>query len=602
MQIREYLKTKKILTDGSFGTYFSTKYNSDELPESMNTEKPEMVREIHAEYIDAGAVLLRTNTFASNMNSLKTDLKGLEKNIKSACRIALGEAEKAKKTGKEIFVAGDIGPIASAFRTSDESPAEEYKKIAGFFLEEEIDIFVFETFADVDDILETAAYIKSKNKESFIIAQFCVNQHGYTSLGLNGQKLAQKASGSGLIDACGFNCGIGPSSMENMIMDSQIGSGCYITAVPNAGFPASGAEKPIFRNNIDYFAERMIKIAKKVDIIGGCCGTSPLYIKKLHEKISLEQKSKDRGASSDINESRKDSSAAVNDLKNVFWEKDSAKKIFAIELAPPFGADDVKMMDSANTAAELKADIITIPDSPSGRTRADSCLMGAKIMNDTGIRTMPHICCRDKNMIALRSEILGAYLNGIRNLLIITGDPVPTLMRQTVKGVFPFDSTGLMKVISEMNEEEFKNDKIVFGGAINQGRKNIEVEKKRILKKIECGARFFISQPVFSDMEKERLREINKMIKAIDKEIKLICGVMPLVSRKNALFMKNEMPGINVTDEIIEMFKENGTREEGEESGIKIAKKVIEDTSDFADGYYFSVPFNRLYLLNHILE
>ena len=599
MQIREYLENKKILTDGSFGTYFSTKYNSDKLPESMNTLNPELVEEIHREYIDAGATLIRTNTFASSREMLKEDGSGLAENIKAACYIAGKASKYAFAMGKEIFIAGDIGPSAGG--------VEEYKFIADAMLAEGIDIFVFETFADADEVMEAAGYIRENKPEAFIIAQFCVNQYALTSRGLKGQKILKKVSESGLIDACGYNCGIGPASMEKILEQTEISGNSFVTALPNAGFPSFGKENPVFRNNIEYFTDKMGKIAEYADIIGGCCGTSPLYIKKLNEKISMRA-GKRRGKSSEVifahgykNEELSNGSKKTDSLKNAFWNKGKLnEKILAVELAPPFGSDDAKMMESAEKAAALGANVITVPDSPSGRTRADSCLMGIKIMNDTGIAAMPHICCRDKNIIALRAEILGAYLNGIRNLLVVTGDPVPTLMRQSVKGVFPFDSTGLMKVINEMNEEEFADDKIVFGGAVNQGRKNIEVEKKRIIKKIEAGAKFFISQPVFSDEEKERLREINKLIKARDENIKLICGVMPLVSRKNALFMRNEMPGINVDDRIVEMFKENGTREEGEMTGVKIAEEVITTTADFADGYYFSIPFNRLYLLEKI--
>jgi homocysteine S-methyltransferase len=210
---------------------------------------------------------------------------------------------------------------------------------------------------------------------------------------------------------------------------------------------------------------------------------------------------------------------------------------------------------------------------------------------------MPHICCRDKNAIAIRSQFLGAYINGVRNLLLITGDPVPTMIRQDVKSVFNFDAVGLMKIGREMNEEEFKADPMVFGGAINHNRLNLDVEIKRVKRKMEAGATFFFTQPVFSDEDVKKLYKIKKETGA-----RVLCGIMPLVSLKNASFIKNEMAGIHVTDEIIAKYRADMTREEGEAVGIAIARDVMSKTKDIVDGYYFSIPFNRVYLLKEILK
>lgn len=208
---------------------------------------------------------------------------------------------------------------------------------------------------------------------------------------------------------------------------------------------------------------------------------------------------------------------------------------------------------------------------------------------------MPHICCRDKNAIAMRSLILGAHINDIHNLLIITGDPIPSLARQTVKSVFNFDSVGLMKIVRDMNQEYFPDAPMVYGGAINQGRRNIEVEIKRVKRKMEVGAEFFLTQPVFSKNDADRVRYIKESTGA-----RILCGIMPLISRKNASFMKNEIAGVDVTDEIIQRYPEHGTKEEGEAVGVAIAREIIEYTKDFADGYYFSFPFNRVHLLKEI--
>ena len=273
------------------------------------------------------------------------------------------------------------------------------------------------------------------------------------------------------------------------------------------------------------------------------------------------------------------------------------RKLIAVELAPPMNADDEKIMEAAHYLQNHDVDVLTFPDSPSGRTRADAILMAEKVSKETEMCVMPHICCRDRNAIAIRSEFLGAQMNGIYNFLVITGDPVPAMARQTVKSVFQFDSVGMMRIIQDMNEESFDKAPLCYGGAINQNRRNLEVEISRVRKKIESGASFFLTQPVFTMEQAQRLRRIKK-----ETGTRILCGIMPLVSRKNALFMKNEMSGIDIPQELIERYPENGSREDGEKVAVQIAREMMELVDDFADGYYFSFPFNRVYLLEQIMK
>lgn len=273
------------------------------------------------------------------------------------------------------------------------------------------------------------------------------------------------------------------------------------------------------------------------------------------------------------------------------------QKFIAVELAPPANADDEKLMDAAHFLKGLGVDVLTFPDSPSGRTRVDPVLMAGKVRRETGMRVMPHICCRDKNAIAVRSTFLGAHINDIHNFLIVTGDPVPESVRQTTKSVFNFDSVGLMNIARSMNKENFQDAPLTYGGAINQGRKNLDVEIARVRKKMEAGASFFLTQPIFTEEAAGRVRDIKRRTGAC-----ILCGIMPFISRRNALFMKNEIAGVEVPDEIIDRYPENAAREEGEEIGIAIAAEIIAKTQDFADGYYFSFPFLRVHMLKQILQ
>lgn len=598
MFIREYLQEKKIITDGAFGTYYASKYSApEEIPERANINYPDRVRAIHQEYIVSGAKLIRTNTFASNTVILEENIEGVKANINSAVEIA-NSAVKAYDDSLTLYVSGDIGPIPAPAFIDRESVMEEYKVLAETFIEKGVSILIFESFAELDVIIPAIEHAKklaaNSGMDLFIIVQFALNQFGYSAAGLSARKLIEDASKIDEIDALGFNCGIGPAHMQSVMEKIVFPDDKFITSIPNAGYPKISRNQIKYSNTAKYFEEKMQELADfGSDILGGCCGTNPTFIEGLAQKLELSQKPRQKNEISD----KKNSKPPIR--KGFIYDENGNrknKKLIAVELAPPFDCNDEKLLESAHGLANLDIDVLTFPDSPSGRTRVDSVLMASKVHQETGIAVMPHICCRDKNAVAMRSLFLGAQINDIHNALIITGDPLPQVARETVKAVFNFDSTGLMSIVKEMNEDSFLSMPFSYGGAINQNRRNLEVEIKRIKKKIDCGAEFFLTQPVFSEQDVERLRLIKKETGAT-----ILCGIMPLVSRKNAIFMKNEIAGVNVTDEVVNMYPENGTKEQGEAVGIELAKKMMAATEDFVDGYYFSFPFNRTYMLKSIL-
>lgn len=591
MNIREYLKKSKLIADGSFGTYYSQKYKTVDIPEYANITDSQRISEIHTEYINSGARLIRTNTFASNTYSLDCSIEQVKENIKAAYKIA---KEAVEQSGKEIFIAGNIGPVPAVFQPDFEAVEEEYYQIAKTFIDEGADILCFETFTQSEHIMPAIKRIKEECNP-FIIVQFCVNQYGYSEAGESAERLVSETAFSKCVDAVGLNCGVGPAHMQQILSRINLNNNCFVTAMPNAGYPLLVRNRVKYADNPLYFASKVSDMALLgADIIGGCCGTTPDYIREVAKTVDLTPTVKSDETSAN-NENEK---PVIK--KSFFRNADGTikdKKLIAVELAPPFGADDKKLLEAAHMLKGLGVDVLTFPDSPSGRTRIDSVLMAQKVKNETGFDVMPHICCRDKNAIAMRSTFLGASINGINNFLIITGDPIPVMARQVVKSVFNFDSVGLMRIADEMNSEALKDSPLTYGGAINQSRRRIESEIKRVQKKMEAGAEFFLTQPVFTAEDAERLRRVKEETGA-----RILCGIMPLVSRKNALFMKNEISGVNVTDEVIERYPENADREDGENVGVELAKEMIAATRDFADGYYFSFPFNRTYLLKRIIQ
>lgn len=591
MNIREYLKKSKLIADGSFGTYYSQKYKTVDIPEYANITAPQRISEIHTEYINSGAKLIRTNTFASNTYSLDCSIEQVKENIKAAYKIA---KEAVEQSGKEIFIAGNIGPVPAVFQPDFEAVEEEYYQIAKTFMDEGADILCFETFTQSEHIMPAIKRIKEECNP-FIIVQFCVNQYGYSEAGESAERFVSETAFSKCVDAVGLNCGVGPAHMQQILSRINLNNNCFVTAMPNAGYPLLVRNRVKYADNPIYFASKVNDMALLgADIIGGCCGTTPDYIREVAKTVDLTPTVKSDETSAN-NENEK---PVIK--KSFFRNADGTikdKKLIAVELAPPFGADDKKLLEAAHMLKGLGVDVLTFPDSPSGRTRIDSVLMAQKVKNVTGFEVMPHICCRDKNAIAMRSTFLGASINDINNFLIITGDPIPVMARQVVKSVFNFDSVGLMRIADEMNSEALKDSPLTYGGAINQSRRRIESEIKRVQKKMEAGAEFFLTQPVFTAEDAERLRRVKEETGA-----RILCGIMPLVSRKNALFMKNEISGVNVTDEVIERYPETADRENGENVGVELAKEMIAATRDFADGYYFSFPFNRTYLLKRIIE
>ena len=246
-------------------------------------------------------------------------------------------------------------------------------------------------------------------------------------------------------------------------------------------------------------------------------------------------------------------------------------------------------MDCVEALKNTSADIITIADSPMGRSRVDSLLMSLKIATKHEVSVMPHVCCRDKNMIAMRSTLLGAYVNGIRNLLVVTGDPVPSEQRLSTTNVFDYNSIQLMQFIKQMNEEHFSEDPIQYGGALNPALGRVDKIIERMERKIEAGAKYFLTQPIYDEETIEKIHYIKEHV-----DTKILCGIMPFVSYTNANFIKNEFSGIHVPDEIVSRYSKDMSKEEAEIIGASLGKELVKKLEPYADGYYFMIPFNRV--------
>lgn len=589
MDIREYLKKNRLIVDGSMGTYYSNLVNqTGVMSERGNLSSPQLIEQIHLDYIKAGARLIRTNTFAANQRILRISQEEQINLVREAC----GHGKRAVKQSQEqVWIMGNIGPIGEDAASDYDEVLEEYQRICQVFLDEDLDGIHFETFSNLRYIVELLPWLKEKKPNLFIMVSFSLNKNGYTSSGIRANRLLERVTQIPEIDCCGFNCGVGSGHMEQLLRKVILPQDKYIYIAPNAGYPETMQNRMVFMDNERYFASNMKQIASHgIDLLGGCCGTTPDYIKAMAGAVGHEKESRTWIEQGSI------PSTDTKVKSNEFLERFQAnKKVIAVELDPPYDADIDKIMECAHSLKATGVDIITLADSPMGRSRVDSVLMSLKIAEETKMPVMPHICCRDKNMISMRAGLLGAYLHGIRNLLLVTGDPVPGENRMSTTGVFDYNSIRLMEYVKEMNLEHFEKDPICYGGALNYGRGSMEAVIKRMKQKIEAGATYFLTQPVYSIEDVERLRAIRQAV-----DTKILVGIMPLVSFRNANFIKNEITGINVPEEIVARYDPEMSKEEAENVGVAIAMEVMEMTADFADGYYFMLPFNRVSIMEKI--
>lgn len=594
IKIEEYLKKHRLLADGAFGTYYAQlSKNQETAAEWANLKNPELVKKIHKEYIQAGARLIRTNTFAANEEVLICERDEQREIIKKGYELA---KEAVEESGEEVYIAADIGPIPENLSGNHADMLEEYEFICDTFLECGAQIILFETFSDARYIEALAAHIRAKSGETmpFLMVQFCLNRYGYSRTGISAQRLLEQAAQIEDVGAVGFNCGIGSGHMLEVLQKVNLSNGKYLLAMPNSSYPQLLQDRTVYLDNSQYFAEKMQDIAALgMDIIGGCCGTNPEYIRKT-SRLFDDSPAVHIKTQQDIAAGKQQEPV----VKNEFLQKlENGKKVIAVELDPPYDAKFEKIMECANILRAAGADMLTFADSPMARARMDSVLTSVKVRTEVDIPVMPHISCRDKNMIAMRAQLLGAYANDIRNLLIVTGDPIPGSDRAEVSSVFDFNSIRLMDFIKEMNQEHFAGDPFCYGGALNYARANIDVEIERMKKKIAAGASYFLTQPIFSQEDMERIRYIKQKV-----DTKILCGIMPLVSFRNASFIQNEITGIHVPDEVVHAFRPDMSRAEGEAAGADIARSVMRSLDDVADGYYFMLPFNRVNLVRMCLE
>lgn len=567
--------------DGAFGTYYLS-LTGDERPcELANVERPGTVLQIHREYVEAGAQFIKTNTFCAN-STLFPDRAERDRILREGYRLACRSVE-----GTDVRVLADIGPIAC---DDPSAAAKEYCEIAEVLLQEGAQAFLFETMGEYHCLKPAAAHIKARCPSALTAVSFAVSQDGYSRKGLFYRRLLGDAAANEQVDAVGLNCVCGPTHMLELIEKAgELGK--PLLAMPNAGYPSTLNGRTVFQDNARYYGEKLALLAQVgVTYLGGCCGTTPRHMKTAYELLKKEP-----GGDGKVSVKSREPQAGqtVRQAHSIF-EKQG--KIYAVELDPPVDYDLAFLTAAAQRLKEAGVDAVTIADSPLARTRADSIMTAAYIRRNTGVEVIPHMSCRDRNHIAIKGALLGAAFENIQHLLAVTGDPAMQDVFMKQPGVFKFNSFQLISYVSDLNRQVFFSRPMQVGGALNVNAPHFESELKRAEKKAEAGASFFMTQPLFTRESEENLRRAYETLPC-----KILAGILPVASYKNAVFLNNEVSGVHIPEAFCQQLLHK-TPEEVAELSAAFSREIMERVSPWCHGYYIMTPLKKVELVCRLLR
>ena len=582
--IRELLQTRPLLFDGAMGTYYKAAPGVE--CEQANLTDPAGVLAVHREYLAAGADAVKTNTF-SLPRLAAAHAPGWEQLAQAGWQLAV---QAAGETGAAVFA--DLGPAPD---TEAVPAGQVYTAVARQFMALGARNFLFETLSSDAGLLDAVGAIKAEVPDAFVLVSFAVLPDGYTREGMYCKDLARRMQESGIVDAVGLNCVSAPGAMRTLA--KQLGGTLPLSVMPNAGYPVVTRTQVKYQGRPEYFARELGRLAAEgtVQILGGCCGTTPAHIAALRaelDSLPVVEKTAPAEEFSTVKEQTVEN-------EDAFLRKlNAGEKVIAIELDSPRNADLTGYLEGAKKLQAAGADLLTIADCPIAQARMDSSLVACRVHRELGLCTLPHMTCRDRNLNATKALLLGLYAEGVREVLAITGDPIPTAERDEVKNVYQFNSRKLAQYIVSLAGEgrEMPGPMTVFG-ALNLNARNFDVELRRAKEKLENGMSGFLTQPVLSAQAVENLKKSRETLGA---DAKILAGIMPVVSQRNAIFMENEINGIHVEDWIIEKFA-GLDRAQGEELGLAISLEMAKAALPYADGLYLMTPFNRVALMERLI-
>lgn len=600
------IKDTPLIFDGAMGTVIYEKgIFLNACYDELNLTNPDLIKSIHQSYVDAGADVILTNTFGANR--IKLEKYGLADKVKE---INIAGVKLARSTSEDVYVLASIGSNLSSgeILTSEnlERIKASYKEQISILVDAGVDGIIFETFFDVEELLLASSI--AKEFDIPVIASMTLTKEMETPRGLNIVTALKKLDKSQSVDILGLNCSIGPHAMLSAV-EKVIGSiSKPLVVQPNAGHPQKRDGRMIYLSTPEYFTSYCKNyINLGVMGVGGCCGTNVEHIKEMARTIKALTGVKKHVEISKIEVQNTNIVVTPTIEKSNFAKKlfSKTEKAISIEITPPRSVDLTPMLEKVQKCKDVGVDAINIPDGPRASARISPMVAGVMIEQKIGIEVILHYCCRDRNLIGMQSDILGGYAAGIKNYLVITGDPPKLGNYPQATAVFDVDAVGLTKVIHNLNRgEDIAGNEInpptsiLIGVGANPCAINLENEIKHFYNKIDAGAEYVMTQPVFDADTLLRFIDITSKYK----QIPVVAGIWPLVSLKNALFLKNEVPGVEIPDRIIERMEKANTKEDALKIGIEIAHEIKQKIDSSVQGYQISAPFGKVDLAINIIN
>src|SRR5581483_3245726 len=579
------LKHGPILCDGAMGTLFYAKgIYINKCYDGLNLTQPDMVRSIHQEYLNAGAEIIETNTFGGN--SFRLARHGLAEKVAQINHQGAALAREAAdafnlKKAASVLVAGSIGPLGIKIeplgKTAREEARESFREQMAALVAAGVDLLMLETFGYLEELHQAILAARDVSPSTPLVAQVTIDEDGNCLDGASPETFTAKLNEWGP-DVIGCNCSVGPVAMLEAVERIRRLTDKPLSAQPNAGIPRSVEGRNIYLCSPEYMASYTRKFVNAgVNLVGGCCGTTPDHIKAMKSALRMTDAKGKAGGFRVVTESKNDSSIAPPPLaqrSNLGRKLAAGEFATLVEIVPPKGIDYRKEVEGAKFLKAAGIDAINIPDSPRASARMSNMALCTLIQQQAGIETVLHFTCRDRNVLSMQSELLGPYSTGIQNLICITGDPPKLGNYPDATAVFDVDAIG-------------SGTKFLIGVGANPGILNVDEEVRRFEYKVEAGAEYAVTQPVFD------IALLEQFLRRIDHyRIPVLAGIWPLTSVRNAEFMKNELR-VSVPDSIIERMSRAPSAEAARAEGILIAREMLQQVRGLVQGAQVAAPLGR---------
>ncbi len=600
------LSRSSVLCDGAMGTLlYAHGVFINRSYDELNLSQPEMIRSVHQDYLQAGAEIIETNTFGAN--SYRLERHSLADKVRDINRTGAHLAREAAKSF-DVWVAGSVGPLGIRIeplgKTSFAEARAAFREQIEALNEGGVDLLILETFGYVEELHQAIRAARDVNAKLPIVASVTVDEESNCLDGSDPETFAAKLVDWGA-DVIGCNCSIGPVAMLDAIERVRAVTSLPLAAQPNAGMPRSVEGRNIYLCSPEYMASYARKfVAAGVRLVGGCCGTTPDHIRVMKSALRAGEAKAARVQVAATHSSPPAFPTHPIEKRSILGKKlGTGEFVTMVEIVPPKGTDIGKEVEGARFLKSVGVDAINIPDSPRASARISNQALSLIVQRDVGIEAILHYTCRDRNVLCIQSDLLGASATGIRNLICITGDPPKMGNYPDATAVFDVDAIGLVNIVHNLNHGlDIGGNPIgagtgfVIGVGANPGLPNIDEEIRRFEYKVEAGAEYAVTQPVFD------LALLENFLKRIEHcRIPVVAGIWPLVSVRNAEFMKNELR-VSVPDAILGRIAKASTPEHARQEGVAIAREMLIAVREIVQGAQISAPMGKYSSAVDVLE